>query len=30
MHRSELTIIGHLSDHDWKNVKACVADAFAG
>lgn len=29
VHRSELTTIGHLSDYDWKNVKACVASAFA-
>jgi len=27
--RAELTIIGHLSDRDWKNVKACVDKAFA-
>ena len=29
VHRSELTIIGHLSDRDWNNVKACVGNAFA-
>lgn len=29
VHRSELTIVGHLTDHDWQNVKACVAMAFA-
>ncbi len=29
VHRSELTIIGHLSDRDWNNVKACVGSAFA-
>ena len=29
VHRSELTIIGHLSDRDWDNVKACVGSAFA-
>jgi mRNA interferase MazF len=29
VHRSELTIIGHLSDHDWNSVKARVAHAFA-
>lgn len=29
VHRSELTIIGHLSDHDWNNVKVCVGNAFA-
>jgi mRNA interferase MazF len=28
-HRSELTIIGHLSDRDWNQVKACVRTAFA-
>jgi mRNA interferase MazF len=28
IHRSEMTIIGHLSDHDWKSVKACVRAAF--
>ena len=29
VHRSELTIIGHLSERDWNNVKACVGLAFA-
>ncbi len=29
VHRSELTIIGHLSDHDWTSVKGCVGNAFA-
>ena len=29
VHRSELTIIGHLSDRDWNNVKARVGNAFA-
>ena len=29
VHRSELTIIGHLSDHDWNSVKARAAHAFA-
>ena len=29
IHRSELTIIGHLSDRDWKQVKSCVHAAFA-
>ena len=29
VHRSELTIIGHLSERDWNNVKACVGSAFA-
>jgi PemK-like, MazF-like toxin of type II toxin-antitoxin system len=28
-HRSELTVIGHLSDRDWNHVKACVRAAFA-
>ena len=28
-HRSELTIIGHLSDRDWNNVRLCVGNAFA-
>ena len=28
-HRSELTVIGHLSDRDWSRVKACVRAAFA-
>ena len=29
IHRSELTIIGRLSDRDWKNVRACVEAAIA-
>jgi mRNA interferase MazF len=29
MHRSELTVIGHLSDRDWNQVKARVRAAFA-
>jgi mRNA interferase MazF len=29
VHRTELSVIGHLSDRDWNNVKACVATAFA-
>src|ERR1039458_9615277 len=29
IHRSELTIIGHLSEQDWRHVKACVRAAFA-
>jgi PemK-like, MazF-like toxin of type II toxin-antitoxin system len=29
IHRSQLTIIGHLSDRDWIQVKACVRTAFA-
>jgi mRNA interferase MazF len=28
-HRSELTVIGHLSDRDWNQVRACVRVAFA-
>jgi len=28
-HRSELTVIGHLSDRDWERVRACVRAAFA-
>lgn len=28
-HRSELTVIGHLSAHDWEAVKARVRVAFA-
>jgi hypothetical protein len=28
-HRSELSVIGHLSDPDWNRVKACVRAAFA-
>ena len=26
MHRSELTVIGHLSDQDWNRVQVCVRD----
>jgi mRNA interferase MazF len=29
VHRSELTIIGHLSNRDWNDVKTCVGNAFA-
>jgi mRNA interferase MazF len=29
LHRSELTVVGHLSDRDWNEVKACVRTAFA-
>ena len=29
MHRSELTVIGHLSDRDWSQVRARVRAAFA-
>ena len=28
-HRSELTVVGHLSDRDWSQVQACVCAAFA-
>jgi len=28
-HRSELTVIGRLTDRDWNQVKACVRAAFA-
>ena len=28
-HRSELTVIGHLSVRDWESVKARVRTAFA-
>ena len=29
IHRSELTVIGHLSETDWRNVQTCVRRAFA-
>jgi hypothetical protein len=29
IHRSDLTVIGHLSEQDWTQVKACVRIAFA-
>ena len=29
MHRSELTVIGHLSNRDWTDVKERVRTAFA-
>jgi mRNA interferase MazF len=29
IHRSNATIIGHLSERDWQAVKACVRTAFA-
>ena len=29
VHRSEVTLIGHLSDRDWNRVKAGVRTAFA-
>ena len=29
MHRSELTVIGRLSDSDWSSAKACVRRALA-
>jgi hypothetical protein len=28
-HRSELSVIGHLSDRNWNQVKICVRAAFA-
>lgn len=27
-HRSELTVIGHLSSRDWNQVRTCVRAAF--
>jgi mRNA interferase MazF len=29
IHRSDLTLIGHLSEQDWTQVRACVRAAFA-
>jgi mRNA interferase MazF len=29
IHRSELTVIGHLSERDWRQVQTCVRAAFA-
>jgi mRNA-degrading endonuclease toxin of MazEF toxin-antitoxin module len=29
IHRSDLTVIGHLSDQDWNQVKARIRTAFA-
>jgi mRNA interferase MazF len=29
IHRSELTVIGHLSEQDWNRVQACVRTAFS-
>jgi mRNA interferase MazF len=29
IHRSELTVIGHLSDRDWNRVQACIRVAFS-
>jgi hypothetical protein len=29
IHRSELTVIGHLSDQDWNRVQDCVRTAFS-
>jgi hypothetical protein len=29
IHRSELTVIGHLSSQDWSRVQACVRAAFS-
>ena len=28
IHRSELTVIGHLSQNDWSKAQACVRRAF--
>jgi hypothetical protein len=29
IHRSEVTVIGHLSNQDWSRVQACVRAAFS-
>lgn len=29
IHRSELTVIGHLTERDWRQVRVCVRAAFA-
>ena len=29
IHRSELTVIGHLNEQDWSRVQACVRGAFS-
>ena len=29
LHRSALSVIGHLSDQDWSRVQACVRNAFS-
>ena len=29
MHRSGLTVIGHLSGQDWNSIQACVRRAFS-
>jgi hypothetical protein len=29
IHRSELTVIGHLSYQDWNRVQACIRTAFS-
>jgi mRNA interferase MazF len=29
IHRSDLTVIGHLSERDWTRVRGCVRGAFA-
>jgi mRNA interferase MazF len=29
VHRSELAVIGHLGEQDWRQVQACVRTAFA-
>ena len=28
-HRSELTVVGHLGQHDWESVKTSIRAAFA-
>jgi mRNA interferase MazF len=30
VHYSELTVIGHLSERDWKGVRSDVQSAFVG
>ena len=29
IHRSQLTVIGHLSDADWNQVRDCIRGAFS-
>jgi mRNA interferase MazF len=29
IHRSNATVIGHLSEHDWKEIQARIRTAFA-
>jgi hypothetical protein len=29
MHRSALSVIGHLGNQDWNQVQACVRNAFS-